>query len=91
MVRLKIAYWEFVSKAMLPTLDHNLLSQAHIQSLKTGYVPLTQQRGILTRKAKDLPCGNLANWHPISLLNKDYKILAKALALTRSHHKTDSQ
>ena len=30
MVRLKIAYWEFDFEAMCPTLDHDLLSQAHI-------------------------------------------------------------
>ena len=30
MVRLKIAYWEFDFKAVCPTLDHDLLSQAHI-------------------------------------------------------------
>ena len=30
MVRLKIAYWEFDSEAVCPTLDHDLLSQAHI-------------------------------------------------------------
>ena len=93
MAILKIAYWEFNSEAMCPTSDHDLLRQAHIHSLKTGHVPLTQQRGILTltHKGKDSHHGKLANWQPISLLNKDYKILAKALALTISHHKTDSQ
>ena len=30
MVRLKIAYWEFDFEAVCPTLDHDLLSQAHI-------------------------------------------------------------
>ena len=29
MVRLKIAYWEFDFEAVCPTLDHDLLSQAH--------------------------------------------------------------
>ena len=32
MVRLKIAYWEFDFEAVCPTLDHDLLSQAHISS-----------------------------------------------------------
>ena len=32
MVRLKIAYWEFDFKAVCPTLDHDLLSQAHMSS-----------------------------------------------------------
>ena len=30
MLRLKIAYWEFDFEAVCPTLDHDLLSQAHI-------------------------------------------------------------
>ena len=30
MVRLKTAYWEFDFEAVCPTLDHDLLSQAHI-------------------------------------------------------------
>ena len=33
MVRLKIAYWEFDFEAVCPTLDHDLLSQAHMQAL----------------------------------------------------------
>ena len=33
MVRLKIAYWEFDFEAVCPTLDHDLLSQAHISLL----------------------------------------------------------
>ena len=34
MVRLKIAYWEFDFEAVCPTLDHDLLSQAHIHKNK---------------------------------------------------------
>ena len=34
MVRLKIAYWEFDFEAVCPTLDHDLLSQAHIYTEK---------------------------------------------------------
>ena len=30
MVRLKTAYWEFDFEAVCPTLDHDLLSQAHV-------------------------------------------------------------
>ena len=33
MVRLKIAYWEFDFEAVCPTLDHDLLSQAHIYNI----------------------------------------------------------
>ena len=32
MVRLKIAYWESDFEAVCPTLDHDLLSQAHIHT-----------------------------------------------------------
>ena len=35
MVRLKIAYWEFDFEAVCPTLDHDLLSQAHIYNSVT--------------------------------------------------------
>ena len=36
MVRLKIAYWEFDFEAVCPTLDHDLLSQAHITIIHSG-------------------------------------------------------
>ncbi len=35
MVRLKTAYWEFDFEAVCPTLDHDLLSQAHIYIIYT--------------------------------------------------------
>ena len=35
-VRQKIAYWEFDFKAVCPTLDHYLLSQAHIPFFSPG-------------------------------------------------------
>ena len=35
MVRLKIAYWEFDFEVVCPTLDHDLLSQAHIHKHQT--------------------------------------------------------
>ena len=38
MVRLKIAYWEFDSEAVCPTLDHDLLSQAHIYYDQNPYL-----------------------------------------------------
>ena len=39
MVRLKIAYWEFDFEAVCPTLDHDLLSQAHIKkNVELGFM-----------------------------------------------------
>ena len=40
MVRLKIAYWEFDFEAVCPTLDHDLLSQAHIYIFFNCYILL---------------------------------------------------
>ena len=36
MVRLKTAYWESDFEAVCPTLDHDLLTQAHIISQRTS-------------------------------------------------------
>ena len=41
MVRLKIAYWEFDFEAVCPTLDHDLLSQAHMQVGQTLLLPVS--------------------------------------------------
>ena len=35
----------------------------------------------MIHKGKDLARDNLKNWRPISLINSDYKLLAKCLAL----------
>ena len=39
MVRLKIAYWEFDFEAVYPTLDHDLLSQAHMCNMCHNLLP----------------------------------------------------
>ena len=44
MVRLKTAYWEFDFEAVCPTLDHDLLSQAHIYISKWQNWMSKQQR-----------------------------------------------
>ena len=59
-----------------------ILIDSYEHSLEIGHVSPTQKRGIITliHKGKNLPRERLANWRPITLLNTDYKILAKALA-----------
>ena len=51
-------------------------------SFEKGELSTTQQRGIISliHKGKDLEREKLCNWRPITLLNTDYKILAKALS-----------
>ena len=47
MVRLKIAYWEFDFEAVCPTLDHDLLSQAHIYICVCVWVCILYYQGLL--------------------------------------------
>jgi len=51
-----------------------------------GQMSTTQKRAIITliHKGKQLPRDDLNNWRPISLLNSDYKLLAKCLAIRLS-------
>ena len=51
-------------------------------SFEKGTLTQNQRMGILNllpKKDKDIR--HLANWRPVSLLNTDYKILTKALAI----------
>jgi hypothetical protein len=60
----------------------NLVCNSIRHALQKGELSIEQKRAILTlvpKKDKDIRL--LKNWRPISLLNADYKILAKALAL----------
>ncbi len=53
-----------------------------ISSLKKGILSIEQRRAILTLLPKgDKDIRFLKNWRPLSLLNTDYKILTKTLAL----------
>ena len=59
----------------------DLVFQAYQHSFKEGEMSIDQKRGVITlipKTSKDLR--HLSNWRPISLLNTDYKILAKALS-----------
>lgn len=60
----------------------DLVFQSFKHSFETGYLSIDQKRGILSlspKKEKDIRY--LKNWRPITLLNTDYKIIAKVLGL----------
>ena len=61
----------------------SLITQSYNISFENGELSYTQRQGIITliHKGKDLPRDQLDNWRPITLLNSDYKILAKILTL----------
>ena len=51
-------------------------------AFENGDMPISQKRGIISLlPKKDKDKKYLKNWRPISLLNNDYKIVTKALAL----------
>ena len=50
-------------------------------SFESGILPPSLRHGIITLACKDVNAADLlTNWRPISLLNVDYKILAKVLS-----------
>ena len=59
-----------------------ILVESFEHSFEVGHASQTQKRGTITliHTGKDFPRDNLASWRPVTLLNTDYKILAKALA-----------
>ena len=61
----------------------SIILESFQQSFHLGHVSKSQQNGILSliHKGKDSPRENLTNWRPITLLNTDYKILAKTIAI----------
>ena len=57
-----------------------LLYESFVYSFETGKLSIDQRRGILSlNPKKDKDIRYLKNWRPITLLNTDYKILAKVL------------
>ncbi len=59
----------------------SLLIERIKYAIETGEMSIEQRRGIITLLPKQNKNHyNLKNWRPISLLNTDYKIIAKLLA-----------
>lgn len=70
------AFWDLVGPLLLAALSH---------SLDKGFLSPDQRRAVVTlipKKGRDKRY--LSNWRPISVLNTDYKLLAKAMALRLS-------
>lgn len=58
----------------------DLLINCYRYSYETGQLSITQKRGLLCLTPKKSDPLYLKNWRPLSLLNQDYKILAKLVA-----------
>jgi exonuclease III len=67
-------------KAFWPNIKHLVISSIN-HSLKTGHLSISQKQGIISLIPKpNKDTSRLKNWRPITLLNQDYKYLAKCLA-----------
>ena len=65
-------FWNDVSTFLIDALN---------LSFSKGYLSISQRRGLITLlPKKNKPQQYLKNWRPITLLNCDYKIAAKAIA-----------
>ena len=59
----------------------DLLHQSYLHAFESGKLSASQKQGVITlvsKKGKNLT--DLKSWRPISILNTDYKILAKVVA-----------
>ena len=66
-----LCFWKEISCPFIDCLNHGALQ---------GELSISQRQGIISlipKKHKDL--SSLKNWHPISLLNTDYKIIHNIL------------
>ncbi|CAM2118623.1 unnamed protein product [Caretta caretta] len=57
------------------------LATVWAESLQGGVLPLSCRRAVLILLPKKGDLHDLQNWHPVSLLTTDYKIVAKAISL----------
>ncbi|CAM4566534.1 unnamed protein product, partial [Caretta caretta] len=57
------------------------LATVWAESLQGGVLPLSCRRAVLALLLKKGNLRDLRNWHPVSLLSTDYKIVAKAISL----------
>lgn len=69
-----------------PYLRNHMMA-VYQEILQNGHLTMTQKRRVITlipKPQKDLDL--LKNWQPITLLNPDYKFLAKVLANSLKQH-----
>ena len=65
-------FWNDISTLLVSALNY---------AFESGCLSITQRRGVIKLiPKKDAEPYYIKNWHPITLLNTDYKIAAKALA-----------
>ncbi|KAK3512767.1 hypothetical protein QTP70_025123 [Hemibagrus guttatus] len=65
------AFWAVIGQEVLDVLR---------DSIRRGELPLSCRRAVLTLLPKKGDLTHLKNWHPVSLLCTDCKLLSKALA-----------
>ncbi|TWW77456.1 Transposon TX1 uncharacterized 149 kDa protein ORF 2 [Takifugu flavidus] len=65
------AFWDIVAHDMLEVFN---------ESLASGSLPLSCRRAVVTLLPKKGNLQEIKNWHPLSLLCMDYRILSKTLA-----------
>lgn len=57
-----------------------------LSSVQTGALPMSTKRGVITlMPKKDRDVLMLKNWRSLTMLNVDYKVMAKALATRLKH------
>ena len=64
-------FWPILKNDLLSVLNHYF---------HTGSLPRSFGRAVITLLPKKGDLADIANWRPVSLLNNDYKILARLLA-----------